>query len=291
MERRGFNKPPLSFGSVVANPPAPVFTGVTDRFNEQLRLLHRPSLMQMPTPNLEGSVNNNDRPRTEESRPFRNSCWAAAPISSLNSRSTVLDQYGYSDIDHTGSFQTADDIMDMNPYIRRADEIGGHHQVPDVGHLGCYLGPPGWIEGDSPITPTEAKRLFDIDRQEAVHEFDRSLANLEHQNVEEKERFRTKANDEWYKQHILNWTVFEQRVLIYHQHQERQQRKMERSRGNSYGLFESRLSEVSQPSQPRAMASHTAASLPESPYWQGIPTHENQTDGPYGNPRTSQSEP
>lgn len=292
LERRGFNKPSLSFGSVVANAPAPVFTGTVNRPYDQPRLLERPSLMQMPTPSLEGSVNNNDGPRTEDSRPVSKLCRATAPTLAFNSRTAPLGQYGNSNTDQITTFQTMDDIMGINPYMRRADEIGFSHQVPNVGHLGRSLKPPGWKEGDPPITPDEAWRLFDIDHQNAVHNFETSLASQGHQNAEDRGRFRIQLNDQWHAQRLFYEKLLQERLFIYDQHNERQQRKIERLRESGYGLSQNCLAEVSQPMQPQAMASHMPAPLLESACRQKIPpTYPNQMDGPCGYPRTSQSEP
>ena len=291
LERRGFNKPPLSFGSVVANDPAPVFTGSPDRPYEQPRLLQRPSLLQIPTPDLEGSVNNNDGPRTEDSRSLSNLCQDTGPTSYFNARTTALGQYGPPETDHMATFETVDDIMAINPYMRRADEIGFSHQVPGIGHLGNSLEPPGWKEGDPPITPDEAARLYYIDRQHVVDRVETTLANQEHQNNEEKERFMTNLNDQFQAWRLLCEKVLEQRLFIYNQHQERLQKNIERLRGNEHGLPYNRLPEASQPVQARAMATHMAASLPQSPCWQGAPTCRDRVDGPYGCPQTSQSEP
>lgn len=182
-----------------------------------------------------------------------------------------------------------DDIMGVNPYLRRADEIGFRHQVPGVGHLGNCLVPPGWKEGDSPITPGEAKKLFDSDRQEAVHDLELSLANQKHLNDEEKEKFSAGIDDLWKARLLLDHTVLTERLLIHKQHHERQQKKMERSRREEPGLQQYRLSEVPQPMQSRAMASYMPAPPPESPSWRRISNCPNQMDSRFGDPRTPQS--
>ena len=288
-ERRGFNKPPLSFGSVVANVPAPVFTGAINRSYKKLGLLEQPPLTH--TPSLEGSVSYVGNPQSEESAPGSDWCRATAPNTSSDSHPTALDQQGRSYTDQIATFQTMDDIMGVNPYLRRADEIGFRHQVPGIGHLGVSLVPRGWKEGDPPITPAEAKKLFDIDRQHAVHDLEMSLANQKHLKDDEKENFSASIDDQWKAQLLLDRTVLTERLLIHKQHHEREQRKLERLGEDEQGLSQNRLSEVPRPMQSRAMASYMPAPLPESPGWRMISNCSNSMDSRFGNPRTPPSKP
>lgn len=279
----------MSFGSVVANAPAPVLTGAINRFNKKLGLPEQPP--QMRTPSLQESVNYMGRSRTDDSISVSNSCRATAPAESVDSRSTAFEQYGLSDTDQIATFQTVDEIMGVNPYLRRADEIGFRHQVPGIGHLGSSLVPHGWKEGDPPITPAEAKKLFDIDRREAVHDLEMSLASQKHLNGEEKEQFSASIDDQWKARLLLDRTVLAERLLIHKQHHERKRGKMEGSRGDEQSLSQNRLSEVPQPIHPRATASYMPAPLPESPYWRRISNFPNEMDSRFRDPRTSQSKP
>lgn len=227
----------------------------------------------------------------EESTSVDKSCRAGVSIASFESHSTPSEQYGRSDTDQIATFQTVEDIMSVNPYLRRADEIGFRHQVPGVGHLGSSLVPRGWKEGDPPITPAEAKKLFDIDRQSAVHDLELSLANQKHLNDEEKEKVSVSIDDQWKARLLLDRTVLTERLLIHRQHHERQQRNIERLRGDEQCFSQNRLSQVPQPMQPRAMASYMAAPPPESPCWRRISNYPNQLDGRFDDPRTPQSKP
>ena len=277
----------MSFGSVVTNAPAPVFTGPVDRSHKQLGLREQHPLTH--TRILEGRVNYNDTSRTEDSWPVSNSHRVMAPTTSIDSRSTSVEQHGRSDIEQIFPFQTVDDILGVNPYMRRADDIGYSHQVPGVGHLGSYLVPRGWKEGDPPITPTEAKKLFDIDHQEAMRVFETSLGNQEHLNDKEKKSFSAIINDQWKAQLLLDRLVLTERVSIYEQHYERQQRKSERLRENEQSLSQNCLSAVPKPIQPPAMTSYLHGPPLESPCWQRLPNYPNQMNDPFGYPRTQQS--
>lgn len=72
-----------------------------------------------------------------------NLCQDTAPTSYFNARSTALGQHERPETNSMATFQTLDDIMAINPYMRRADEIGFSHQVPGIGHLGNRLEPVG----------------------------------------------------------------------------------------------------------------------------------------------------
>lgn len=243
----------------------------------------------MHIPNLNGSVNYDNSSRTEDSNSVSNSRRATPPTTIVNSRSTSLEQHGRSNTEQIFPFQTMDAIMGVNPYMRRADDIGFCHQVPGVGHLGSYLVPHGWKEGDPPITPAEAKKLFDIDHQEAVRVFDTSLANQEHLNDKEKKSFSALIHDQWKAQLLLDHLVLAERVSIYEQHLERQQRKLEHLRENEQPLSQNFLSGVLQPIQPRAMTSYLQGPPLEPPCWQRLPNYPNQMNDPFGYPRTEQS--
>lgn len=246
----------------------------------------------MDTPSLEGSASYTSSPQSEESASVVNSCRPTGPTaSSFEPHSAASGQKGRSDTDQIATFETIDDIMDVNPYLRRADEIGIRHQVPGIGHLGSSLVPRGWTEGDPPITPDEAKKLFDIDRQKAVRDLDSSLANQNHLNDEERENFAAKIDHQWKARLLLYQTVLNERLLIYKEYHERQRRKMDCLRGDEQGLSRNRLSEVPQPIQPRAMTSYMPAPQLESPYWRRTSNCSEQMDSRFENRRTPQGMP
>lgn len=223
----------------------------------------------------------------EGSTTVSNSRGSTAPTASSNSLSSASEQYERPTTGQFATFATMDDIMGANPYLRRADDIGFRHQVPGVGHLGNDLVPPGWKEGDSPITPDQAKKLFDFARHAAIHDLEMTLADQKHLSDEEKEKISASLDNQWKARLLLDQTILTERLLIYRQHHEREQRKTERSREKELDIPLYRLSEVPQPVQPRAMTSFMPAPPLESPSWRRIPNSANQIW--YGDPRTPNS--
>jgi hypothetical protein len=202
--------------------------------------------------------------------------------------SSAWDQYEWPSASPSTKFPSMDDIMGANPYLRRADQIGLRHGVPGMGHLGDSLVPPGWKEGDSPITPGEAKRLFDFARRQAVRELELNLANQKHRNNKEKEEFNARMDEYWVARLSLDQVVLTERLIIYSQHYERQQRQMERSREQVQVVTQYRLSEVPQPMEPRAMNSYLEASSVEP--FSGRPSNQQTHIGSrFRDPRTQQS--
>lgn len=233
-----------------------------------------------------GSVSHVGTSQTAESTTVSDSRGSTAPTASFKSLSSASEQYERPSTDQFATFATMDDIMGANPYLRRADDIGLRHQIPGVGHLGNNLLPPGWKEGDSPITPGHAKKLFDFDRRAAIHDLEMTLADQKHLSDEEKEKLAASIDNQWKARLLLDQTVLTERLLIYRQYHEREQRKPERSREEELNIPLYRLSEVPQPAQPCATTSFMPAPPMESPSWRRIPNSANQMSSWYGDPRT-----
>lgn len=279
-ERRGFNKPTLSFGAVVSNVPAPVYTGFINPNFKKLGLGEAPLTH---TPTTAGSVSYLGSAYTEQSAIMGTSRGASSQLNS-----TAWDQYEHPSASQSAKFPSMDDIMGANPYLRRADQIGFRHGVPGMGHLGDSLVPPGWKEGDPPITPGEAKRLFDFARQHAVRELEMNLANQKHRNNEEKEEFHARMDEYWIARLSLDQLVLTERLIIHSQHYERQQRQNERSREQVQPVTQYRLSEVPHPMQLRTANSYVAAS-PVEPFLGRSSNHQTQIDSRFRDTRMQQS--
>ena len=282
MERRGLHKRRSSFGSIVKNVPPPVLTGGREQPSGKIARLEQPSLNHIPNPR--GGVSNVDSSQAAARTTVGSSFGSTASSVPFGPRSSVSEQFDRSSIGQVANYATIDDILGANPYLRRADEIGLRHQVPGVGHLGNYLVPPGWKEGDLPINPDAAKQLYDLDRQAAVHDLDMSLADQRYLTNEEKEQLAANINYQWRAQLLLDQTVLSERLLVHRQHQEQRLKKIERWHEKGQDSLRNRPSEVSRPVQPQVMNSLRPSPLPESPSGRSISNFQNQMD-----PRIPQS--
>ncbi|KAI9877439.1 MAG: hypothetical protein M1830_003896 [Pleopsidium flavum] len=122
------------------------------------------------------------------------------------------------------------DPRDVNPYARRADEIGPTHRIPGVGYLGDVLVPPGWKEGDEPITPEEAQELYNKARKEAQDALNQIREEIEMLPEEEQDKGNAERDREWSKQFKKDDLLLRERISIYDQYHERQHLKAQRYR-------------------------------------------------------------
>ncbi len=254
--------------------------------------LGRTSVLPPPplhTSSHHGTVSYLGSSQTEESTTLSNSFGSRAQASSFETYASSIEPYERPSTAATSTLVTMDDILGANPYLRRADEIGVRHQVPGIGHLGGILVPPGWKEGDSPITPGEAKRLFDFARQAAVNDLNMTLVQQQHLSNEEKDRYVASIDDHWNARLILDQTVLTERVVIYKQHHERQRRNIEHSRERERVVPQYRLLEFPQPVQRRAGSSLLPDPPSELPFSQRMPKSQNQIDSRFGDPGRQQS--
>ena len=112
--------------------------------------------------------------------------------------------------------------LTVNPYIRRADEIGPAHGIPGIGHVGTILTPPGWKIGDVPITDTEADDLYDDARAQAVKELDAVVRSRETLTAAEHLQRSAQESGQWQRQLSIDNFCLGERKWIFHKWQERQ---------------------------------------------------------------------
>ncbi|KAI9819265.1 MAG: hypothetical protein M1827_007421 [Pycnora praestabilis] len=103
----------------------------------------------------------------------------------------------------------------QNPYLRRADEIGPTHGIPGLGHLENALEPPGWREGDAPIDPRLARKLFESSRKDAKEALQKNVTELERLSPEVREMREQANNREWTLRFKTDELVLQERTAIY----------------------------------------------------------------------------
>ena len=109
----------------------------------------------------------------------------------------------------------------VNPYIRRADEIGPNHGIPGVGHIGALLTPPGWKIGDEPITDIEAEWLYDQARAQAAKMLDASVSSRGNLSSADHLQRNAEEVEQWQRQHRIDNICLAERKWIYLRWQER----------------------------------------------------------------------
>lgn len=111
--------------------------------------------------------------------------------------------------------------LSVNPYFRRADEIGLNHGIFAVGHLGALLTPPGWKIGDEPITDIEAGWLYDQARAQAAQEL--NFGTNRRENMISADHVQRNAEEvaQWQRQLKIDTMCLTERKLIYSRWQER----------------------------------------------------------------------
>lgn len=110
-------------------------------------------------------------------------------------------------------------VCAANPYAERADEIGPSHRVPGISLLD-ELTPDGWKQGDEPIDPQAAQRLFQAAREEARKSLIKNFDDMEHLGQENRIADRDRK---WNDRYLLDHKLYEERVNVYHQYQKRKQ--------------------------------------------------------------------
>lgn len=117
-----------------------------------------------------------------------------------------------------------DQILSVeNPYAERADEIGPSHDIPGIWHLDGLLTPPGWKEGDEPIDPQAAQRLFQAARVQAKNSLMTDFGETQHLGPEEQVKRKADLSLQWNSSYRLDRTLYEERVNVYQNYQKRKQ--------------------------------------------------------------------
>lgn len=263
--------------------PSPLLTGPCDESYQKIEKPKQPPLKNPP--NIAEHVRTVSSSQVEASTAVGNSYGFTAPAKSFDTYSSVLEEFECPSNEKAARFMTMDDIMEANPYLRRADELGCCHQVPGVGYLGKFLVPPGWKEGDLPITPDEAKNLFDLDRRAAMENLDKSLAQQQNMDNGGKEELTIRINCLWKAQLFLDQIVLNERLIIYKNFHERRQNSIDRLRDKRQDLPENHLSK---PQQPHAINAYLSPPASEPSCWRRVPNFQNHVDSRFANPCTPQ---
>lgn len=127
--------------------------------------------------------------------------------------------------------------IDLNPYLRRADEIGPTHRIPGLGHLGNRLVPPGWKEGDEPIKPQEAQKLYEEARKGAQAALEQLKEDINLLPKEEQDKRSEERDKEWSKQFKKDDLILRERIKIYDEYHERKQSRNRHLKLRSLATF------------------------------------------------------
>ena len=111
----------------------------------------------------------------------------------------------------------------------RADEIGPTHRIPRVGHLGDFLVPAGWKEGDEPIDPRQAKVIYDAARADAKRTLSSNVEVMKDLTNHQRVEFDVEAELEWNKRFQLDDLVYKERIKIYETYHQRRLAKLQQT--------------------------------------------------------------
>ena len=153
----------------------------------------------------------------------------------------------------------------VNPYFRRADEIGPNHGIPGLGHIGALLTPPGWKIGDEPITDTEAEWLYDEARAQAAKMLNANVSRRGTLSSAEHLQRNDEKVEQWQRQLRVDNICLAERKWIHLKWQERKAfRSMQAQQRGQARAIPSPLHPPTQTSI-HAYQRHQQAQLPGSP--------------------------
>lgn len=263
---RGFGNPYTGFGAGLRNVPSPIATTINLREIEPLQAAQLPGIAETlkdfaPSPA-------NQPPITLPERPAA----AADDVSVVpQSVSGLPDR---SSLGNDANNGVAGQLP--NFYARRADQIGPSHRIPGIGHLRDLLPPPGWKQGDNPISEVEAQRIYAVSRDQAKEMLDHSMSEISHLSGAEQEKVTMKKNTKYQTQRLLDEFLLQERAKLYHfwydRTQKPSQQKHAQSQSQSHRRFEAKLGARPQPLQPPAQTSmiayqrHQQSLVPASPH-------------------------
>ena len=157
----------------------------------------------------------------------------------------------------------------VNPYFRRADEIGPNHSIPGLGHIGALLTPPGWKIGDEPITDVAAEWLYDEARAQAAKMLNMNVSRRGNLSSAEHLQRNAEEVEQWQRQHRIDNICLAERKWIYLKWQER--KAFRSMQAQQQRPFEAQARVVPSPLHPPTQTSihayqrHQQAQLPSSP--------------------------
>lgn len=130
-----------------------------------------------------------------------------------------------------------DEEWNTDPYQERADAIGLSHRIPGVGHLGDLLTPPGWKPGDEPIHPKKARQLYRDAYDTAKKNLADSIAEFKDLKGSAFQEASDLKNEEWQNQIMLYKLIFDERVKVYQEYQDRREQPIRQERPKQFPVL------------------------------------------------------
>lgn len=275
---RGFGNPYTGFGAGLRNVPSPIATTTNLRQTRPLEPTNADEILEpLQATQLPGIAETlkdfapslaNQPPITIPERPAA----AAVDVSVVpQSVSGLLDRDSLGNDANNGVAGRL-----PNFYTRRADQIGPSHRIPGIGHLKDLLPPPGWKQGDNPISEVEAQRIYAVSRDQAKEMLDESTSETSHLSGAEQEKLAMEKNAKYQTQRLLDELLLHERAKLYHfwydRTQKPSQQKYAQSQSQLHGRFEAKPGARPQPLQPPAQTSmiayqrHQQSLVPASPH-------------------------
>lgn len=150
----------------------------------------------------------------------------------------------------SGHVEEVNEEPQANVYQVRADDIGLGHRIPGVGHLGDLLTPPGWKPGDEPVSLNRARLLRNQAYEAARKKMNDSTAEFKDLKGAAFQEASDLKNEEWQNQNNLNKLIYDERVKVW---KDSQDRKLKGSQDSSKVLPVRGLAQANdghQPAQP-----------------------------------------
>ena len=266
----------MGFGAGLQNVPSPITTTTTLRQTRLLESTQADDIREpLPGTQLPGITETlKDFAPSPANKPPVTVTRGSAPVA--NDVSTV--SHSEQDKSNEHSLDNDTDIGDpariLNIYLRRADQIGPSHLIPGIGHLGDLLVPPGWNQGDDPISEAEARRIFAVSRAQAKETLDQSMREDSHLPNADQRKLALEKNAQYQTQRALDEFLLLERIKIYQFTCSRTQKppQQKHPQAQQYPQFETKPGTRPRPLQPPAETSmmtyqrHQQALVPASPH-------------------------
>ena len=268
----------LGFGAGVRNVPSPISTDLSKPILPAIQWQAQEHLPDASHNLISNSSNTSLQGVEAYPATFSNyQSKVMAPTAPQAIQSEVSRSQEYSNEMCQSDLQCDQDPFERNPYKHRANEIGKRHNVPGITHLGGLLAPPGWKEGDEPINPLRASKIFESSRDEAKEMLRLNTEQAEHLPPHERHKYEADINKQWVIDCTLDKTLFNERLTVYEQYYERKQAKMQRQ----YEQVSSLPRPIATPARPLNPPTTTSYAMSSGPAFQyastlnGPPTHRN----------------
>ena len=271
---RGFGNPSAGFGAGLQNVPSPITTTATlrqtrplesidaDDIREPLKMTQLPGIAETlkdlaPSPANQPPIRLPGRPAP-----------AANNVSVVSHPDLGLPDKGSLENDSNKGPAT----RLQNIYTRRADQLGPSHRIPGIGHLRDLLPPPGWKQGDDPISEAEAQEIYAVSRDQAKESLDRSISEISHLPSADQEKLTVEKNAQYQTQRLLDEFLLSERAKLYYFWRDNKQKQSQQKQSQSHRRFEAKPVTRPQPLQPPAETSmiayqrHQQSLVPASPH-------------------------